>query len=192
MASVWGELKRRNVVRVGIAYAIASWLILQLSNILVPLLALPAWADRFVLLVLVLGFPLALFFAWAFELTPDGLRKEKDVDRAESVTHVTRRKLDVAIIAVLAAALIFFVSKDYFLTPDSEPVADVVEEAEVAGAETGKARSRANRLRARVAAHHRDTRRKVCASLIGGRDLEVFAEPTRKGSSVIVGASMRS
>jgi len=91
-------------VRVAIAYVIASWLILQLANILIPILVLPEWVERFVLLMLLIGFPLALFFAWAFELTPDGLRKEKDVDRSESVSDNTGRKLDFIIIGVLSAA----------------------------------------------------------------------------------------
>ena len=110
MAAIWGELKRRNVVRVAIAYAVVSWLILQLTNVLMPLLGLPEWVDRLVFLLLVVGFPLALIFAWAFELTPEGLKNEKDVDRSESITHVTGRKLDFAIIAVFAVALVFFAS----------------------------------------------------------------------------------
>jgi len=69
MASVWGELKRRNVVRVALAYAVFSWLLLQLADVLIPLLGLPDWAGKLVFLLLALGFPLALFFAWAYELT---------------------------------------------------------------------------------------------------------------------------
>ena len=65
------ELKRRNVFRIGIAYAIVSWLILQLTDVLMPLLNLPEWAGRLVFLLLVIGFPVALIFAWAFELTPE-------------------------------------------------------------------------------------------------------------------------
>ena len=76
MASVWGELKRRNVVRVVVAYAIVSWLILQLTDVLMPLLSLPEWVGRFVFLLLVIGFLLALFLSWAYELTPEGLKKE--------------------------------------------------------------------------------------------------------------------
>ncbi len=110
MAAVWGELKRRNVVRVAVAYAVVSWLILQLTDVLMPLLSLPEWVGGLVFLLLVVGFPLALIFAWAFELTPEGLKKEKDVDRSESITQITGRKLDFAIIAVLAVALVFFAS----------------------------------------------------------------------------------
>ena len=95
MASVWVELKRRNVVRVAIAYVIVSWLILQLSDVLISMLGLAESVGKLIFLFLLVGFPLALFFAWAFELTPEGVKKEKDVDRSESVTHVTgQRKTD--------------------------------------------------------------------------------------------------
>ena len=117
MASVWGELKRRNVVRVAIAYVIVGWLVLQATSVLVPLLALPESVGRLVFLFLIIGFPLALFFAWAFELTPEGIKREKDVDRTESVTHVTGRKLDFTIIGVLAIALMFFAVDKFVLAP---------------------------------------------------------------------------
>ncbi len=118
MASVWGELKRRNVVRVALAYAIVSWLILQLTDVLVPLLSLPDWVGRFVLLIVIIGFLLALILSWAYELTPEGLKKEKDVDRSESITHVTGRKLDFAIIGVLAIAVVYFVVEKFFWADD--------------------------------------------------------------------------
>ena len=76
--SFFEELRRRNVFRVGIAYGITAWLLLQLSDILVPLLNLPESAQRFVLLLLVIGFFPALIFAWAFEMTPEGIKREKD------------------------------------------------------------------------------------------------------------------
>ncbi|MDX1460698.1 MAG: hypothetical protein R3348_06530 [Xanthomonadales bacterium] len=107
------ELKRRNVIRVAIAYAVAAWLLLQLTDVLVDLLGLPETAGKFVVLLLVIGFPLALFFAWAFEMTPEGIRREADVDRSESITHVTGRKLDRTIIAVLALAVVFFIYDKY-------------------------------------------------------------------------------
>ena len=123
MASVWGELRRRNVVRVAIAYAITSWLILQLTDVLIPLLSLPEWVGKLVLLMLVVGFPLALFLAWAYELTPEGLKKEKDVDRSQSITYVTGRKLDFIIIAVLALALVYFAYDKFLLEPTGEETA---------------------------------------------------------------------
>jgi TolB-like protein len=102
------ELKRRNVFRVGVAYVVIAWLLLQVSDTLVPALHLPAWFQSGVALLLILGFPLALFFAWAFEMTPEGVKKEKDVDRAVSITQHTGRKLDFIIIGVLTVAVAIF------------------------------------------------------------------------------------
>jgi len=121
MASVWVELKRRNVVRVAVAYAIATWLTLQLTEVLMSLLSLPEWVGKLVLLLLVVGFPLTLFLAWAFELTPEGIKKEKDVDRSESVTHVTGRKLDFVIIGVLAIAVLYFVVEKFIWPSEMAP-----------------------------------------------------------------------
>lgn len=121
MTSVWGELKRRNVVRVGIGYIIVAWLLLQVADVVLNNIEAPAWVFQTVMLLLALGFPLALFFAWAFELTPEGLKKEKDVDRTESITHVTGRKLDFIIIGVLAAALVMFALDKFFWTVNVEP-----------------------------------------------------------------------
>jgi adenylate cyclase len=111
------ELKRRNVFRVGVAYLIIGWLLLQVSDTLVPALHLPEWFQSGVALFLILGFPLALFFAWAFELTPDGLKKEKDIERSESVTPVTGRKLDFVIIGLLTAALGYFAYDKFVASP---------------------------------------------------------------------------
>ena len=99
------ELKRRNVFRVGIAYAIATWVLLQITEVITPILDLPDWAPKLIFVILAVGVVPALIFAWAFELTPEGIKKEKDVDRSESITHHTGRKLDYAIIAVLLLAV---------------------------------------------------------------------------------------
>jgi TolB-like protein len=120
--SFFEELKRRNVIRVGIAYGVGAWLLLQLTDVLIDLLGLPEIAGKYVVLLLVIGFPLAIFFAWAFEMTPEGIRREADVDRTESITNVTGRKLDRTIIAVLALALAFFIY-DKFNAPAPTPVA---------------------------------------------------------------------
>ncbi len=128
MASVWGELKRRNVVRVAFAYAVVSWLLLQLADVLVPLLGLPDWAGKLVFLLLALGFPLALFFAWAYELTPEGIRPEKSVGREDSITTATGRKLDFLIIGVLAIAVVFF-AWDRFSGDDTGPDTAAVDTA---------------------------------------------------------------
>ena len=139
MASVWGELKRRNVVRVAVAYAIVSWLILQLTDVLVPMLNLPESVGRLVFLLLLVGFPLAMFFAWAYELTPEGLKKEKDVDRSESVTHLTGRKFDFAIIGLMAVAILYLVLDNYVLDKAPSEIADeVAQESIAAPAESDK------------------------------------------------------
>jgi len=103
--SLFSELKRRNVFKVAAAYIIVGWLIMQAGDTLAPALHLPDWVNSLLAFFLILGFPLALFFAWAYELTPEGLRKEKDVDRSQSITHVTGQKLNYTIIVLLVAAL---------------------------------------------------------------------------------------
>lgn len=99
------ELKRRNVFRVGIAYLAVAWLTAQVADLVLDNIAAPHWLMQAILLLLGLGLPLALFFAWAFELTPEGLKKEKDVDPARSIARSTGRKLDRLIIGVLVLAL---------------------------------------------------------------------------------------
>ncbi len=118
MASVWGELKRRNVVRVAIAYAIVAWLLIEVSTTTFPMLNLPEWAATLVTVLLLIGLPVAIIFAWAFELTPEGLKKEKEVDRAVSITQHTGRKLDFIIIGVLTVAVAIF-SLDKFVWTES-------------------------------------------------------------------------
>jgi TolB-like protein len=108
MSSVWGELKRRNVVRVAVAYTVVAWLLLQVADTILDNIEAPAWVFQAILLLLVLGLPIALIFAWAFEITPEGVRKEKDVVRDQSITPVTGRRLDFVIIGVLTVALIVF------------------------------------------------------------------------------------
>ena len=105
--SLYNELKRRNVFKVTIAYVIVGWLILQVGEVLQPALLLPEWVNSLLAFFIILGFPLAVFFAWAFEMTPEGIKKEKDIDRGESITIITGRKLDFAIIAALGVAVVF-------------------------------------------------------------------------------------
>ena len=84
--SFFQELKRRNVIRVGIAYAVTSWLVVQISDVVIDNIGAPDWLFKGILLLLGIGFPLVMIFAWAFELTPEGIKKEKDVDRTQSIT----------------------------------------------------------------------------------------------------------
>ncbi len=123
MASVWDELRRRNVVRVAIAYSIVSWLILQLADVLIPLLTLPEWVGRLVFLILVIGFPLALIFAWVFELTPEGIQRDSKVSHDKSVSQYTGRRLNFLIIGALIIALGYSVITRDLVNPD-EPLND--------------------------------------------------------------------
>jgi TolB-like protein/Flp pilus assembly protein TadD len=125
MSSLIGELQRRNVFRVAIVYVVVAWIILQLGEILLPAFGIPDWGLRFIFIVLILGLPLALIFAWAFEMTPEGIKREKDVDRSVSMTPQTGRKLDRTIIVVLALAVVFLVLDNYVLDR-REPVPTAV------------------------------------------------------------------
>jgi len=122
------ELKRRNVIRVAIVYAVVAWLIVQVVDTVFAQFGFPAWTFQFVTILLVIGFPLALIFAWAYELTPEGLKKEKDVVRSESITHITGRQLDFIIIGVLAVALVLFAVDRFVLLSDTAPATDSAQE----------------------------------------------------------------
>ena len=106
--SFFKELKRRNVFRVGIAYVIGGWLLLQLTDVLSELLDLPDVVGRTIVLVVAIGLPIALFLAWAFELTPEGVKREKEVDRNQSITQSTGKKLNNTILVMLALAAAYF------------------------------------------------------------------------------------
>jgi TolB-like protein len=136
--SFFTELKRRNVFRVGIAYVVTAWLLLQVADIVLDNTAAPEWVMHVIMLLLAIGFPLAVLFAWAFELTPEGLKKEKDVDRSQSLTRQTGRKLDLAIIGVLIVALAYF-AWDKFAAPGatSGPASEATVPAGEMAAEPG-------------------------------------------------------
>jgi TolB-like protein/Flp pilus assembly protein TadD len=103
--SLFSELKRRNVFRVALLYVVASWIILQVADLGISLLGLPVSSGRLVFLLLAAGLPLVLVFSWVYEITPEGLKKEKDIDRSKSVTDQTARKLDAAVIVLLVIGL---------------------------------------------------------------------------------------
>jgi TolB-like protein/Tfp pilus assembly protein PilF len=104
------ELKRRNVYKVAVAYAVVSWLLIQIATQVFPFFGIPNWAVRLVVLLITLGFPVALILSWAFEITPEGIKRSQEVEPNESITHKTGRKL-VGItlaLAVIAAGLFTF------------------------------------------------------------------------------------
>lgn len=129
--SLFNELKRRNVIRVGIAYVVTAWLLLQVADVVLNNFELPGWVFRTILLILAIGLPVALLLAWAFELTPEGIRKEKEVDRSQSITHSTGRRMDRHIIIALTLALGLFAVDKFVLDParDKEMTEAAAEQA---------------------------------------------------------------
>jgi TolB-like protein/tetratricopeptide (TPR) repeat protein len=120
------EIKRRNVAKVAVLYLIASWLLLQVTDVLASLLPVPEWAGSLVVMLLLLGFVPVLIFSWVYEMTPEGLKKEKDIDRSQSVAPQTGRKINVLIIVLLVLA-IAAVAVDR-LIPETTRVADIAAE----------------------------------------------------------------
>jgi len=106
VANLFTELKRRNVVRVGLAYIVVGWLVLQVGDVLFDMFETPAWVGKTMAGLILLGFPFACLFAWAFELTPEGIKTTAEVDTSESITHSTGRKLDIVIAAAFSVALL--------------------------------------------------------------------------------------
>ena len=104
----FAELKRRNVYKVAVAYAVVAWLLIQIATATFPVLEIPNWATKLVIVLVVLGFPIALILAWAFELTPEGIKRTEDVAPNESMTRNTGRKLvaGIAVVAAIAAGLL--------------------------------------------------------------------------------------
>ena len=107
------ELKRRNVLRVAAFYAAAGWLLVQIATQVLPVFDAPTWTMRVVVVAVVLGFPFALVFSWFYELTPEGLKRENEIDRSQSITRSTGRKLDRWIIGVLAAAVVALLANQF-------------------------------------------------------------------------------
>lgn len=124
MSSFFGELKRRNVFRVAAIYVVVGWLLLQVGDILFENLLLPDWSTRMLTAFLILGFPLAMIFAWAYEITPDGVLKTEDVPPEHSITSETGQKINYLIIAGLAIAVAILLFREF---SDSEaPESNIV------------------------------------------------------------------
>ena len=119
--SLFEELKRRNVFRVALAYAVASWVLLQIVDVISPIFELPVWAPRLIFVILAIGLVPALIFAWGFELTPEGIKKESEVDRSGSITPQTGRKLNKVIIGALVVAVVLLLVDRQFSDPATEP-----------------------------------------------------------------------
>jgi TolB-like protein/thioredoxin-like negative regulator of GroEL len=139
----FNELKRRNVLRVGAAYVVTAWLLIQVSETIFPLFGFGDSPARLVVIVLAIGFIPALIFAWAFQLTPDGLKKDGDVDHSYSVAPQAGKKLDRMIMFVLALALGYFSFDKFVLSPAREN--EIAEQARQAGAKQALEESRLDR-----------------------------------------------
>ena len=103
--SFFNELKRRNVVRMGMLYVVASWMVLQIADVMFEPLGVPAWVLPLFMSILALGFPFALVFSWVFELTPEGIKRESEIDRSESIVHTTSHRMNVVIVLLLVVAI---------------------------------------------------------------------------------------
>jgi TolB-like protein len=114
------ELKQRNVVRAAVLYIVASWLIMQVADVLFDNLGAPDWAFRILLALLALFFLPALIFAWLYEMTPEGLKREADVDRSQTIRASTGHKMNVLIVVLLVAAIVTVVA-DRLIPPAADP-----------------------------------------------------------------------
>ena len=123
LRNFFAELKRRNVYKVAIAYAIVTWLLIQIATQTFPFFEIPSWGVRLVVALLLIGFPIALILAWAYELTPEGIKRTEDVDPKKSIRRKTGRKITagVVVIAMIALGLMIFRQSRDVLGPKFRP-----------------------------------------------------------------------
>ncbi len=161
--TVFGELKRRNVFRVAALYLVAAWVLLQVGDLLFGLLGLPAWTNKLLFAGLVLGFVPALIFSWVYELTPEGLKREHEVERNASITAETARKLDLIVVGLLVIAIVV-VAVERFI-PRTAPIPAATEAA-----------SGASSAEAPVQAAAKSIAVLPFADMSAGKDQEYFAD----------------
>src|ERR1051326_7311682 len=109
LQNFFAELKRRNVYKVAVAYVVVAWLTIQAASIFLPAFNAPQWAMQIIILILVIGFPIALAFSWAFEITPEGIKFESEIEPSESIARRTGRKIVAVTIALAVVAAGLFV-----------------------------------------------------------------------------------
>ena len=119
VGSLFSELKRRNVFKVATGYLLLGWLVLQIADVVVPILELPEWTLKLILFLGIFGLPFALFFAWAFELTPDGIKKDSDLSTEELTSTRSNQTLNI-IISLLVIALGYFIYESRFTSTSSQ------------------------------------------------------------------------
>lgn len=113
------ELKRRNVFKASVAYLIVAWIIIQVASIVLPTFNSPPYFMKMILFLLIIGFPLNLVFAWAYELTPEGIKKTKDVNPKKSITRQTSSRINKVIIALLSLAVILLLFNQFWIIPNN-------------------------------------------------------------------------
>ena len=113
---VFEQLKQRNVFRVAVLYLVVCWLVLDPVHVVFHMLDVPIWANRLVVMLMAVGFPAVVIFAWVYEITPEGLKPTVEVPHHKSIRNITGRRLDRAIIAVLAVALTYFVVDKFWIS----------------------------------------------------------------------------
>jgi TolB-like protein len=118
--SLFGELQRRNVIKVSIAYVIVSWLLIQIADVILPTFGAPPWVMQVFVFFLALGLPVAILLAWAFEMTPDGIKATSSVEEAQSTTPITGQRLNYVVISLLALGVVFMAVDNYLL--ESSPI----------------------------------------------------------------------
>ncbi len=114
MPSLFTELRRRNVFKVGAAYAIVAWLLLQITDIVLPTFQAPLWVAQTITFLLIIGFPITLIMAWAYEITSEGIKADGDVPR-DSITPVTGQRLNYVILGLVVLAVGFLIADQYVL-----------------------------------------------------------------------------
>ncbi len=128
LMGLYSEMRRRNVFKVAMLYVIVAWLLLRTTDYLLPRLGFPHWADEFVVVLVLIGFPLALFFAYIYEITPEGLKKAVDVDQTQSIVYKTGQKLNAALAVLLVLVIASLAVSRLFPTfpiDDEDPAAHI-------------------------------------------------------------------
>src|SRR5437764_6360966 len=131
--SFFSELKRRNVYKVAVAYAVVGWLIAQIATQIFPFLEIPNWVVRLVIVLIAIGFPIALIIAWAFEATPEGIKRTEDVD--PSVVARAPKKhvwIYVVVIGVAISVVLFFLGRYTAGNKSAERIADQLPQKSIA------------------------------------------------------------
>jgi TolB-like protein/Tfp pilus assembly protein PilF len=145
---LFSELKRRNVFRVSIAYLIVAWLLMQVADVMIENIGAPDWVFKTLLLALAIGFVVVVIFSWVFELTPEGIKRDSEVDRSQSITQQTGRKLDRAIIIVLVLAVAYFIWESRYADHDHDRTSEEMGSEPFSQEAAGQTASAGNEKRA--------------------------------------------